>query len=365
MATPKIMLTGDRPTGRLHIGPYVGSLRRRVELQNQGDFDKMFVFIADAQALTDNTDNPEKVRQNVVEVALDYLACGLDPEKVTIFIQSQIPELCELAFYFQNLVTVSRLQRNPTVKTEIGMRGFEGSIPVGFFTYPISQAADIAAFRANVVPVGEDQRPMIEQATEIVRRFNHIYGDTLVEPNIMLPDNQACMRLPGIDGKAKMSKSLGNCIYLSETAEEMAKKVKVMYTDPTHLSVNDPGHVEGNTVFTYLDAFCRDEHFGLYLPDYANLDEMKAHYMRGGLGDVKCKKFLEKVLNETLEPIRARRLEFQKDIPAIYDMLRRGCEEARAVAADTLADVRRAMKINYFDDEALIAEQAQRFAQEQ
>lgn len=364
MATPKIMLTGDRPTGRLHIGHYVGSLRRRVELQNQGDFDKMFVFIADAQALTDNTDNPEKVRQNVIEVALDYLACGLDPEKVTIFIQSQIPELCELAFYFQNLVTVSRLQRNPTVKTEIGMRGFEGSIPVGFFTYPISQAADIAAFRANVVPVGEDQRPMIEQATEIVRRFNHIYGDTLIEPNIMLPDNQACMRLPGIDGKAKMSKSLGNCIYLSETADEMAKKVKVMYTDPTHLSVNDPGHVEGNTVFTYLDAFCRDEHFGLYFPDYANLDEMKAHYMRGGLGDVKCKKFLEKVLNETLEPIRARRLEFQKDIPAIYDMLRRGCEDARAVAADTLADVRRAMKINYFDDEALIAEQAKRFAQD-
>ena len=364
MATPKIMLTGDRPTGRLHIGHYVGSLRRRVELQNQGDFDKMFVFIADAQALPDNTDNPEKVRQNVVEVALDYLACGLDPEKVTIFIQSQIPELCELAFYFQNLVTVSRLQRNPTVKTEIGMRGFEGSIPVGFFTYPISQAADIAAFRANVVPVGEDQRPMIEQATEIVRRFNHIYGDTLIEPNIMLPDNQACLRLPGIDGKAKMSKSLGNCIYLSETADEMAKKVKVMYTDPTHLSVNDPGHVEGNTVFTYLDAFCRDEHFGLYFPDYANLDEMKAHYMRGGLGDVKCKKFLEKVLNETLEPIRARRLEFQKDIPAIYDMLRRGCEDARAVAADTLADVRRAMKINYFDDEALIAEQAKRFAQD-
>lgn len=364
MATPKIMLTGDRPTGRLHIGHYVGSLRRRVELQNQGDFDKMFVFIADAQALTDNTDNPEKVRQNVIEVALDYLACGLAPEKVTIFIQSQIPELCELAFYFQNLVTVSRLQRNPTVKTEIGMRGFEGSIPVGFFTYPISQAADIAAFRANVVPVGEDQRPMIEQATEIVRRFNHIYGDTLVEPNIMLPDNQACLRLPGIDGKAKMSKSLGNCIYLSETADEMAKKVKVMYTDPTHLSVNDPGHVEGNTVFTYLDAFCRDEHFGLYFPDYANLDEMKAHYMRGGLGDVKCKKFLEKVLNETLEPIRARRLEFQKDIPAIYDMLRRGCEDARAVAADTLADVRRAMKINYFDDEALISEQAQRFAQD-
>ena len=362
MSSNKIILTGDRPTGRLHIGHFVGSLRRRVELQNAGDYSKMFVFIADAQALTDNTDNPEKVRQNVIEVALDYLACGLDPEKVTLFVQSQIPELCELAFYFQNLVTVSRLQRNPTVKTEIGMRGFEGSIPVGFFTYPVSQAADITAFRATTVPAGEDQKPMIEQATEIVRRFNHIYGDTLVEPSIMLPDNAACLRLPGIDGKAKMSKSLGNCIYLSETAEEMAKKVKVMYTDPEHLSVNDPGHVEGNVVFTYLDAFCTDEHFARYWTDYANLDEMKAHYMRGGLGDVKCKKFLEKVLNETLDPIRARRLEWQKDIPAIYEVLRKGSEAAREVAADTLADVRRAMKINYFEDAELIAEQAARFA---
>jgi tryptophan--tRNA ligase len=362
MSSNKIILTGDRPTGRLHIGHYVGSLRRRVELQNAGDYDKMFVFIADAQALTDNTDNPEKVRQNVIEVALDYLACGLDPEKVTLFVQSQIPELCELAFYFQNLVTVSRLQRNPTVKTEIGMRGFEGSIPVGFFTYPISQAADITAFRATTVPAGEDQKPMIEQATEIVRRFNHIYGDTLVEPSIMLPNNAACQRLPGIDGKAKMSKSLGNCIYLSETAEEMAKKVKVMYTDPEHLSVNDPGHVEGNVVFTYLDAFCTDDHFARYWPDYANLDELKAHYMRGGLGDVKCKKFLEKVLNEALEPIRARRLEWQKDIPAIYEVLRKGSEAAREVAVDTLADVRRAMKINYFEDADLIAEQAARFA---
>ena len=362
MSSNKIILTGDRPTGRLHIGHFVGSLRRRVELQNAGDYSKMFVFIADAQALTDNTDNPEKVRQNVIEVALDYLACGLDPEKVTLFVQSQIPELCELAFYFQNLVTVSRLQRNPTVKTEIGMRGFEGSIPVGFFTYPVSQAADITAFRATTVPAGEDQKPMIEQATEIVRRFNHIYGDTLVEPSIMLPDNAACLRLPGIDGKAKMSKSLGNCIYLSETAEEMAKKVKVMYTDPEHLSVNDPGHVEGNVVFTYLDAFCTDDHFARYWTDYANLDEMKAHYMRGGLGDVKCKKFLEKVLNETLDPIRARRLEWQKDIPAIYEVLRKGSEAAREVAADTLADVRRAMKINYFEDAELIAEQAARFA---
>ncbi len=362
MSSNKIILTGDRPTGRLHIGHFVGSLRRRVELQNAGDYSKMFVFIADAQALTDNTDNPEKVRQNVIEVALDYLACGLDPEKVTLFVQSQIPELCELAFYFQNLVTVSRLQRNPTVKTEIGMRGFEGSIPVGFFTYPVSQAADITAFRANTVPAGEDQKPMIEQATEIVRRFNHIYGDTLVEPSIMLPDNAACLRLPGIDGKAKMSKSLGNCIYLSETAEEMAKKVKVMYTDPEHLSVNDPGHVEGNVVFTYLDAFCTDDHFARYWTDYANLDEMKAHYMSGGLGDVKCKRFLEKVLNETLDPIRARRLEWQKDIPSIYEVLRKGSEAAREVAVDTLADVRRAMKINYFEDAELIAEQAARFA---
>jgi tryptophanyl-tRNA synthetase len=363
MAQEKIILTGDRPTGRLHIGHFVGSLRRRVELQNEGDYKKMFVFIADAQALTDNMENPEKVRQNVIEVALDYLACGLDPERVTLFIQSQIPELCELSFYFMDLVSVSRLQRNPTVKTEIQMRGFESSIPVGFFTYPISQAADICAFRATTVPAGEDQKPMIEQATEIVRRFNHIYGDTLVEPSIMLPTNNACLRLPGTDGKAKMSKSLGNCIYLSESADEMRKKVMSMYTDPTHINVSDPGHVEGNCVFTYLDAFCTDEHFERYLPDYANLDELKAHYQRGGLGDVKCKKFLEKVLNETLEPIRQRRMEFQKDIPAIYDMLRKGCDDARAVAADTLADVRRAMKINYFDDKELIEEQARRFAQ--
>ena len=363
MAQEKIILTGDRPTGRLHIGHFVGSLRRRVELQNEGDYKKMFVFIADAQALTDNMENPEKVRQNVIEVALDYLACGLDPERVTLFIQSQIPELCELSFYFMDLVSVSRLQRNPTVKTEIQMRGFESSIPVGFFTYPISQAADICAFRATTVPAGEDQKPMIEQATEIVRRFNHIYGETLVEPSIMLPTNNACLRLPGTDGKAKMSKSLGNCIYLSESADEMRKKVMSMYTDPTHINVSDPGHVEGNCVFTYLDAFCTDEHFERYLPDYANLDELKAHYQRGGLGDVKCKKFLEKVLNETLEPIRQRRMEFQKDIPAIYDMLRKGCDDARAVAADTLADVRRAMKINYFDDKELIEEQARRFAQ--
>lgn len=363
MGKEKVILTGDRPTGRLHIGHYVGSLRRRVELQNEGDYKKMFVFIADAQALTDNMENPEKVRQNVIEVALDYLACGLDPEKVTLFVQSQIPELCELSFYFMDLVSVSRLQRNPTVKTEIQMRGFESSIPVGFFTYPISQAADITAFRATTVPAGEDQKPMLEQATEIVRRFNHIYGETLVEPEILLPANAACLRLPGTDGKAKMSKSLGNCIYLSETAEEMHKKVMSMYTDPLHVNISDPGHIEGNTVFTYLDAFCRPEHFGLYWPDYASLDELKAHYMRGGLGDVKCKKFLEKILNEELEPIRARRKEFQKDIPAIYEMLRKGCEDARSVAADTLADVRRAMKINYFDDAELIAEQSERFAE--
>ena len=362
MANEKIILTGDRPTGRLHIGHFVGSLRRRVELQNEGEFKKMFVFIADAQALTDNIDNPEKVRQNVIEVALDYLACGLDPEKVTLFIQSQIPELCELSFYFMDLVSVSRLQRNPTVKTEIAMRGFESSIPVGFFTYPVSQAADIAAFRATTVPAGEDQRPMIEQATEIVRRFNHIYGETLVEPQIMLPENAACLRLPGTDGKAKMSKSLGNCIYLSETADEMRKKVMSMYTDPLHVNVSDPGHVEGNAVFTYLDAFCTDEHFDRYWKDYANLNELKEHYTRGGLGDVKCKRFLESILNETLEPIRQRRLEFQKDIPAIYDMLKRGCEDAREVAAATLDDVRRAMKINYFDDAELIAEQVKRFS---
>ena len=362
MSKQKIILTGDRPTGRLHIGHYVGSLRRRVELQDAGDYDRMFVFIADAQALTDNMDTPEKVRQNVIEVALDYLACGLDPARCTLFIQSQIPELCELTFYYMDLVTVSRLQRNPTVKTEIQMRNFEASIPVGFFTYPISQAADITAFRATTVPVGEDQEPMLEQAREIVRRFNHIYGETLVEPEILLPDNAACLRLPGTDGKAKMSKSLGNCIYLSDDAETVAAKIKTMYTDPNHLRVQDPGRVEGNPVFTYLDAFCRPEHFERYLPDYPNLEELKAHYRRGGLGDVKVKKFLTAIMQETLEPIRTRRKEFEQDIPGIYAMLRQGCEQAREAAAQTLDDVRRAMKINYFDDEELIREQAERFA---
>ncbi len=360
----KIILTGDRPTGKLHIGHYVGSLRRRVELQNSGEYDKIFIFEADAQALTDNIENPEKVRQNVIEVALDYLACGIDPAKSTIFIQSQIPELCELSYYFMDLVTVSRLQRNPTVKTEIQMRNFETSIPVGFFTYPISQAADITAFRATTVPVGEDQEPMLEQAREIVRRFNYIYGETLVEPNILLPENAACLRLPGTDGKAKMSKSLGNCIYLSDSADEVEKKIKSMYTDPNHIKVTDPGQIEGNTVFTYLDAFSRPEHFERYLPDYPNLAELKAHYQRGGLGDMKVKKFLAAVLQEELEPIRARRKEFEKDIPAVYEMLRKGCEVARATAADTLADVRKAMKINYFDDEELVAEQVKRFSAE-
>ncbi|MBQ8283342.1 MAG: tryptophan--tRNA ligase [Paraprevotella sp.] len=360
----KIILTGDRPTGKLHIGHYVGSLRRRVELQNSGEFDKIFIFEADGQALTDNIENPEKVRQNVIEVALDYLACGIDPSKSTIFIQSQIPELCELTFYFMDLVTVSRLQRNPTVKTEIQMRNFETSIPVGFFTYPISQAADITAFRATTVPVGEDQEPMLEQAREIVRRFNYIYGDTLVEPNILLPENAACLRLPGTDGKAKMSKSLGNCIYLSDSADEVEKKVKSMYTDPNHIKVTDPGQIEGNTVFTYLDAFSRPEHFERYLPDYPNLNELKAHYQRGGLGDMKVKKFLAAVMQEELEPIRTRRKEFEKDIPAVYEMLRKGCEVARAAAAETLSDVRKAMKINYFDDNDLLAEQVKRFSGE-
>lgn len=358
----KIILTGDRPTGRLHIGHYVGSLRRRVQLQNEGDYKKMFVFIADAQALTDNIDNPEKVRQNVIEVALDYLACGLDPEKVTIFVQSQIPELCELSFYFMDLVSVSRLQRNPTVKTEIQMRGFAGeSIPVGFFTYPISQAADITLFKATTVPAGEDQKPMIEQANEIVRRFNNIYGPTLVESSVMLPTNQVCCRLPGTDGKAKMSKSLGNCIYLSDSAKELKKKVNSMYTDPEHIHIEQPGHLEGNTVFTYLDAFCEDSDFATFLPEYANLDELKAHYTCGGLGDGTCKKFLYNILNARLEPIRNRRLELQKDIPAIYEILRRGCEDARKVAAETMEEVRRAMKINYFEDADLIAEQSKKF----
>ena len=360
----KIILTGDRPTGRLHIGHYVGSLRRRVELQNSGLYDKIFVFEADAQALTDNIENPEKVRQNVIEVALDYLACGLDPAKSTLFIQSQIPELCELSFYYMDLVTVSRLQRNPTVKTEIQMRGFGGeSIPVGFFTYPISQAADITAFKATTVPVGEDQEPMLEQSREIVRRFNHIYGDTLVEPNILLPENAACLRLPGTDGKAKMSKSLGNCIYLSDSADEVNRKVKTMFTDPTHLQVSDPGHLEGNTVFTYLDAFCSDEQVARHTAGtYATLQEMKDHYTRGGLGDMKCKRLLMEVLQETLEPIRMRRAVYEKDIPAVYEILKKGCEVAREAASATMDEVRRAMKINYFDDRALIEEQSRKFA---
>ena len=360
----KIMLTGDRPTGRLHVGHYVGSLKRRVELQNTGDFDEMFVMIADAQALTDNADNPEKVRQNIIEVALDYLACGLDPQKCTLFIQSQIPQLCELSFYYMNLVTVSRLQRNPTVKSEIQMRNFEASIPVGFFTYPISQAADITAFKANVVPVGEDQLPMLEQTKEIVRKFNSVYGDTLVEPEILLPENQACLRLPGTDGKAKMSKSLGNCIYLSEEPDEIQKKVFGMFTDPTHIKVSDPGKLEGNTVFTYLDAFCRPEYFAEFLPDYANLQELKDHYTRGGLGDMKVKRFLNNVLQAELEPIRNRRKEYQKDIPYVYEILKKGSEKAEAVAEKTLQEVKASMKINYVNDQELIAAQAEKFREE-
>lgn len=357
----KIILTGDRPTGKLHIGHYVGSLRRRVELQNSGEYDKVFIMIADAQALTDNADNPEKVRQNVIEVALDYLACGLDPEKSTLLIQSQIPQLCELTFYYMNLVTVSRLQRNPTVKAEIQMRNFEASIPVGFFCYPISQAADITAFKATTVPVGEDQMPMLEQTKEIVHKFNSVYGDTLVDPKILLPEEEACLRLPGTDGKVKMSKSLGNCIYLSEEPDEIKKKVMSMYTDPDHIRVQDPGKIEGNTVFTYLDAFCRPEHFERYLPEYANLEELKAHYRRGGLGDVKVKRFLNEVLQETLEPIRTRRKEFQKDIPYVYEVLKKGSEAAREVAEQTLQEVRNAMKINYFDDLDLIREQSEKY----
>jgi len=360
----KIILTGDRPTGKLHVGHYVGSLKRRVELQNSGEFDKIFIMIADAQALTDNADNPEKIRQNIIEVALDYMACGLDPAKSTMFIQSAVPELTELAFYYMNLVTVSRLQRNPTVKTEIQMRNFETSIPVGFFTYPISQASDITAFKATTVPVGEDQMPMVEQTREIVHKFNSVYGETLVEPNILLPDNKACLRLPGIDGKAKMSKSLGNCIYLSEEADDIRKKVMSMFTDPDHLRIEDPGKIEGNTVFTYLDAFSKPEHFERYLNEYANLDELKAHYQRGGLGDVKVKKFLNNVLQEELEPIRNRRKELQKDIPYVYEVLKKGSEHAREVAAQTLAEVRAAMKINYFEDEELIKSQAKMYEAE-
>ncbi len=361
MEMEKIILTGDRPTGKLHLGHFVGSLRRRVELQNSGQFDKIFVMIADAQALTDNADNPEKVRQNVIEVALDYLAAGIDPEKTTIFIQSQVPKLAELAFYYMNLVTVSRVQRNPTVKTEIKMRNFEQSIPVGFFCYPVSQAADITAFRATTVPVGEDQAPMIELTREIVNRFNNIYGETLVEPEILLPDNAVCMRLPGTDGKAKMSKSLGNCIYLSDTAKEVAKKVKSMYTDPLHLNIDDPGHLEGNCPFIYLDAFSTDEHFAKYAPQYANLDEMKAHYTRGGLGDGTVKKLLISILEETLAPMRERRAQFENNIPMVYDILRRGSIEAREAAAKTLDEVRSAMRINYFSDTELIKAQSEKY----
>ena len=358
----KTILTGDRPTGRLHLGHYVGSLKRRVELQNSGEYKNIYIMIADAQALTDNFDNPDKVRQNIMEVALDYLSVGLNPDISTIFIQSMVTELTELTFYYMNLVTLARLQLNPTVKSEIQMRDFKSSIPVGFLCYPISQAADITAFKADTVPVGEDQLPMIEQTREIARKFNHIYGeDVLIEPKALLPDNQVCMRLPGIDGKAKMSKSLGNCIYLSDTAEDVQKKIMSMYTDPTHLKVTDPGHIEGNTVFTYLDAFCKPEHFEKYWNDYASLDEVKEHYQRGGLGDVKVKKFLNNVLQETLEPIRNRRKELEKDIPAIYEMLKKGSEEAEKVAAQTLADVKAAMKINYFDDLDLIRSQAERY----
>lgn len=376
----KIILTGDRPTGRLHIGHYVGSLRRRVELQNSGQFEKIFVMIADAQALTDNADNPEKVRQNIIEVALDYMSAGLDPEKTTLFIQSQVSELTELTFFYMNLVTVQRLQRNPTVKQEIQLRGFsdtcednKAGTPVGFFCYPISQAADITAFKATTVPVGEDQEPMIEQAREIVRKFNSVYGPTLVEPEIMLPDNSACLRLPGTDGKAKMSKSLGNCIYLSDSAEEVWAKVKGMFTDPGHLQVSDPGKVEGNTVFTYLDAFCKPEHFDKFADcfvgkkvsfEFHSLDEVKDQYRKGGLGDMMIKKFLNEVLNDTLEPIRARRKELEQNIPYVYEVLRKGSEEARAVAAQTLADVKRSMRINYFEPgvlDELIKEQTEKY----
>lgn len=379
----KIILTGDRPTGRLHIGHYVGSLRRRVELQNSGQFDKIFIMIADAQALTDNADNPEKVRQNIIEVALDYMSAGLDPAKSTLFIQSQVSELTELTFFYMNLVTIQRLKRNPTVKAEIAMRGFDETdgddnhrgIPTGFFTYPISQAADITAFKATTVPAGEDQSPMIEQTREIVRRFNMTYGDTLVEPDILLPDNAACLRLPGTDGKAKMSKSLGNCIYLSDSAEEVWAKVKSMFTDPGHLQVSDPGKVEGNTVFTYLDAFCRPEHFAMFRQafigkkvsfEFNSLDEVKEQYRKGGLGDMMIKNFLNSVLNETLEPIRQRRHELEQNIPYVYEVLRKGSEEARAVAAQTLAEVKRSMKINYFEEGALdelIKEQAEKYSQ--
>jgi len=350
----KIILTGDRPTGRLHLGHYVGSLKRRVALQNSGGYEKLLIMIADAQALTDNFDNPEKIRQNIIEVALDYLSVGLDPNISTLFIQSQIPELTEFTFYYLNLVSVARLYRNPTVKSEIQLRNFEASIPTGFLCYPVSQAADITAFKATTVPVGEDQLPMIEQTREIVRKFNTIYKETLVEPEALLPQNSACMRLPGTDGKTKMSKSLGNCIYLADSPEDVRQKIMSMFTDPLHLQVSDPGHIEGNTVFTYLDAFCEDKHFAEYLPDYANLDELKEHYQKGGLGDVKIKKFLNSIIQEELTPVRKRRKEYEKDISAVYDILKSGSEQARAIAIQTLDEVKAAMKINYFDDEALI-----------
>ena len=357
----KVILTGDRPTGKLHLGHYVGSLRRRVELQNAGDYEKMFVFMADVQALTDNADNPEKIRQNIIEVALDYLSAGLDPEKCIIFIQSHIPELAELTTYLMNLITVSRVERNPTVKTEIKMRNFEANIPLGFFCYPVSQAADITLFKADIVPAGEDQKPMIEITRELVRRFNGTYGEVLVEPDIMLPENETARRLPGTDGKEKMSKSRGNSIYLSDDADTVWQKVRSMFTDPNHLNVSDPGTVEGNAVFTYLDAFSCDEHFAKYLPDYQNLDEMKDHYRRGGLGDMKCKKLLNSILNEMLEPIRQRRHELEQDIPEIYNILRRGTEKARETAVKTMDEVRNAMKINYFDDKELIQQQSEYF----
>ena len=357
----KIILTGDRPTGKLHIGHYVGSLRPRVQLQNSGEFDKILIMVADAQALTDNADNPVKVRQNIIEVVLDYLSVGIDPKKSTIFIQSQIAELTELAFYYMNLVTVSRVQRNPTVKAEIQMRNFEASIPVGFFTYPISQASDITAFKATDVPVGEDQKPMLEQTSEIVAKFNSIYGDVLVDPNIILPKNSACLRLPGTDGKAKMSKSLGNCIYLSDPEDEVKKKVMSMFTDPTHLKVTDPGKLEGNTVFTYLDAFCKNEDFEKYLPEYKNLDELKAHYQRGGLGDMKVKKFLNSIIQAELTPIRERRHEYEKNIDFVYQVMREGCDTARAIASQTLKEVKAAMKLNYFDTEEFLNELRERF----
>ena len=350
----KVILTGDRPTGRLHVGHYVGSLSERVKLQNSGNYDEIYIMIADAQALTDNAEHPEKVRQNIIQVALDYLACGIDPEKSTIFIQSMVPELTELTFYYMNLVTVARVQRNPTVKSEIQMRNFEASIPVGFFCYPISQAADITAFRATAVPVGEDQLPMLEQCKEIVHKFNTVYGETLTEPEIVLPSNKACLRLPGIDGKAKMSKSLGNCIYLSDEADEVKKKVMSMFTDPNHLRVQDPGNVDGNPVFIYLDAFCKPEYFPEFLPDYQNLDELKDHYKRGGLGDVKVKKFLNNVLQAELGPIREHRKMWEQRIPDVYDILREGSKVAEAKDAETLRDVKASMKINYFDDDSLI-----------